>query len=297
MSYAKRYNNGKLRFSLLPTKPLEHIVDVYTRGAHKYTVYEDEEGNKILGKDISVQEAAERKLKVVDDGSDNWRKGQPWLTSLESVERHISSFKSGHDFDEIGTYHLANAAWGLIALLEYYHTKPELDNRNHSYLNHKRIGLDIDEVICDFVGGLMKWFPCEMSARPVYWNDPQLAELFERVKDDETFWACLKPKVKEPLPFEPVCYVTKRPEKTHEVTERWLNLHGFPKAPVVTVPGNQSKVEAVKAHNVDIYVDDRFEYFVELNKAGVCCYLMDAPHNQRYNVGYRRIKDLKELVN
>ena len=37
----------------------------------------------------------------------------------------------------------------------------------------------------------------------------------------------------------------------------------------------------------------RFDNFVELNRAGICTYLMDAPHNQYYQVGHRRIYDLK----
>jgi len=47
---------------------------------------------------------------------------------------------------------------------------------------------------------------------------------------------------------------------------------------------------------VEAYVDDRFENFVELNNAGICCFLFDAPHNTRYDVGYKRIKSLSELV-
>ena len=54
-------------------------------------------------------------------------------------------------------------------------------------------------------------------------------------------------------------------------------------------------VAAAKDAKIDIYVDDRFTNFVELNKAGICCYLFDAPHNQRYSVGYKRIKNLSEL--
>ena len=41
---------------------------------------------------------------------------------------------------------------------------------------------------------------------------------------------------------------------------------------------------------------ERFKNFVELNNAGICCFLFDAPHNRRYDVGYKRIKSLSELV-
>lgn len=29
---------------------------------------------------------------------------------------------------------------------------------------------------------------------------------------------------------------------------------------------------------------------------GILCYLMDAPHNRRYNVGHKRLRSLKELA-
>lgn len=293
---AKRYNKGKLRFELIPTRPLSMIAEVYSKGAHKYTVYQDENGDKILGKDIPFEDVASRKLTVFDDGSDNWRLGQPWIESLASVKRHITEWESGHDRDpELGTHLLANAAWGLIALMEYEKTHPELDNRKHTYLNTKRIGLDIDEVLADFVGGLMDKFPGELTERPVYWNDPVLKELFDRVLEDRVFWATLKPKVKE-LPFEPACYITARPFHMQEITERWLWANGFPKAPVLYAPVGMSKVDLVRGANIDWFVDDRYETFVELNKAGLCCFLMTASHNQRYNVGYRRIHSLNELV-
>jgi len=65
--------------------------------------------------------------------------------------------------------------------------------------------------------------------------------------------------------------------------------------PVYSVGHGESKVSVAKNSGIDIFVDDRFENFVELNNAGVFTYLFDAPHNQRYNVGHRRIKSLKEL--
>lgn len=63
-----------------------------------------------------------------------------------------------------------------------------------------------------------------------------------------------------------------------------------------TVDLGKSKVKVIQESGCDIFVDDRFENFVEINKAGICCYLYDAPHNQRYDVGHKRIYSLKELV-
>lgn len=37
----------------------------------------------------------------------------------------------------------------------------------------------------------------------------------------------------------------------------------------------------------------KIQNFREATENGVFCYLMDAPHNKYYDVGHRRIKNLK----
>lgn len=76
----------------------------------------------------------------------------------------------------------------------------------------------------------------------------------------------------------------------------WLDKNGFPAVPVYSVGHGVSKVDVAKRSGIDIFVDDRYENFVELNQNGICCFLFDAPHNQRYNVGYKRIKSLNDLI-
>jgi len=112
----------------------------------------------------------------------------------------------------------------------------------------------------------------------------------------EEFMLGLEPLIKpEDIPFEPHCYITSRRIK-NEITEKWIDQNGFPTRPVYSVPANSSKIEVAKASGIDIFVDDRYENFVELNNAGICTYLFDAPHNQRYDVGHKRIYSLKELI-
>jgi hypothetical protein len=122
---------------------------------------------------------------------------------------------------------------------------------------------------------------------------------FDVLRNDnriDDFYLSLTPKVSpKDIPFEPHCYVTSRPVVS-ATTEKWLAMHGFPAVKVYTVGIGESKVDVIKNSGIDIFVDDRFENFVELNKAGICCYLYDAPHNQRYDVGFKRIKSLKELA-
>lgn len=294
-----RYNSGKLRYELLPEGPIKEIIRVYTHGAHKYTVYKDEAGNKILGKDIPLEDVAAKRLEVVEDGSGNWRKGMSWMETLACAERHIAQFKAGEDIDpdpRMLTPHLANAAWNLIAVLEFMNTHPEFDDRKLKYLDVPNIGLDIDEVIADWVGAWTKLHKINM---PKSWFfDRDIVAKFKKMEKDRTldkFYLSLNPKIKsEDIPFEPHCYVTSRPVKT-EITEKWLDLHGFPARPVITVPLGTSKVEVMKKAGVDVFVDDRYDNFKELNKAGIVTYLWDAPHNQRYDVGYKRIKTLRDL--
>jgi len=288
----RRYNKNKNRVELIPTFAKNQLADVYTKGAHKYSIYKDKFGVDILGKDIPFEKRSDYEL--IDDASANWRKGLPWMETIGSVERHIEAWKAGEDVDEeLQTLHLANAAWGLFTLLEFYKIYPQGDNRLHSYLNTKRIGLDIDEVLADFIGHWTKYHGQEI---PETWNfDRNIKQKFESLKDDKNFWMSVPVLTKpQDIPFEPTCYITSR-WIDNSWTEEWLDKHGFPQRPVFSVK-NGSKVDVAKEQKLDLYVDDRFENFVEMNNAGVCCYLFDAPHNRRYDVGYKRIKSLKELL-
>ena len=132
---------------------------------------------------------------------------------------------------------------------------------------------------------------------PETWNfDRDINAKFDILKGDKDWWLSIPVKTSpKDIPFEPHCYITSRNIPT-EWTEEWLDKNGFPSMPVYTVGHDQSKVEVALESGIDWFVDDRFDNFVELNRAGICCFLFDAPHNQRYDVGYKRIKSLKELL-
>lgn len=280
MGEARRYNKGKLRYELLPEKALKDIVEVYTKGAEKYTIY-NEDGS------------------IKDDGANNWRKGLPWMSMIGSIERHIKAFKQGEDIDpDLGTKHLANAAWGLMGILEYYKIAPQFDDRPHTYLSDKKIGLDIDEVLCNWLGAWRTLY--KIDKEPTSWFfDRQIVERFDAMKEAGTldpFYANLEPLLTpEDIPFEPHCYITSRPCKL-ETTVAWLDKHNFPTKPVYCVGSGKSKVEVAKESGIDIFVDDAFPNFQALNKAGICTYLYDRPHNKRYDVGHKRIFSLKDLI-
>ncbi len=259
-----RFNEGKLRYDLLEPYAVEQLVKIFTIGAKKYADH-------------------------------NWMKGLPWMSVVASLERHLAEFKKGVDVDdETGLLHMAHVAWNAMAIVSFYKHRPEFDNRRHKYLNMPKIGLDIDDVICDFVGGYCEKFKVPT---PCHWNCHYdiVQHLGEVIKDDE-FYLNLKPKINGgELPFEPHCYITSRSIPV-EWTQQWLQNNGFPTKKVYTIPFGTSKVAIAKESGIEVYVDDRYENFVELNNAGICTFLFDAPHNQKYNVGYKRIHSLKELV-
>lgn len=259
----QRFNTGKLRYDLVPTYAQEQYVRVLTYGANKYA-------------------------------PNNWKRGMKWTSVLASMKRHIAAFEAGEDFDpETGELHMGHIMCNAAFLAEYYKIYPQGDDRDHKYLRTPKIGLDIDEVLADWVG---HWTKKHGQEVPETWNfDRDIMSKFELLKDDKEFWLSIPVKTNpSEIHFEPHCYITSR-SIPKEWTEEWLDKNGFPTMPVYCVPFNVSKVDVAKESGIDIFVDDRFENFVELNNAGICCYLFDAPHNQRYEVGHKRIKSLSEL--
>lgn len=259
----KRFNSGKVRLDLCPGQAQIEYAKVLTAGAEKY-------------------------------GDRNWENGMDWSKVIASMKRHLNAIERGEDFDmETGLLHSAHVMCNAAFLTEYYTIYPQGDDRRVEFLHRSKIGLDIDEVLADWVG---HWTRHHGQEVPETWNfDRSIGEKFDKLKHDKDFWMSIPVKTNpEDIHFEPHCYITSRIIPT-EWTEEWLDKNGFPTMPVYTVGQNQSKVEVAKETGVEIYVDDRFENFVELTNAGIFCYLFDAPHNRRYEVGHRRISSLKDI--
>jgi hypothetical protein len=276
----RRYNKGKIRYELISNIALKEIAKVYTNGAEKYTDY-GENGD------------------ILYDGSNNWRKGLLWMDCIASAKRHIEQFIEGIDIDEdLKTLHLANACWNLMTIIDFYKTFPQGDNRIKRFFKLPKIGLDVDGVIADFSGSWNKLYP-EISATPTSWYfdrkvGMRIDEMREKNLLDE-FYLNIEPLVKpEELPFEPHCYITSRPV-SKEVTEKWLDKYNFPGKPVINVELLGSKVDAAINAGIEIFIDDSYENFIELNNNGVFTYLFTAPWNTRYNIGHMRLNSLKEM--
>ena len=94
-----KYDEGKLRYDLIPADALAELAAACTMGAKKY---ED----------------------------NNWRKGISWSRPFAALMRHAWSWFRGEDIDpESGLSHLAHASWNCFTLMNYTKTHPEFDNR------------------------------------------------------------------------------------------------------------------------------------------------------------------------
>ena len=263
----KRFNSGKPRLDLIPPGPMLEVAKVFTIGAEKY-------------------------------GEFNWLQGMKWTTVLASLERHLNAFKRGEDFDEeTGLYHMAHLVTNGLFILQYYNSFPQGDNRINKFINEtqqNRIGLDIDDVLADFLGGFCEYYNLEEI--PSHWHFYKNGVKYEDLESlPKEFWLNLKPKVDpKSIKFSPVAYITHRICPI-EWTIEWLEKNQFPYAPVYYVNPNNTKVDIAKEIDLDVFVDDKYQTYVDMNKNGICCWLFDTPQNKKHNVGFKRIKNLDNL--
>lgn len=86
-------------YDKLPALALKDLAILYTKGSFKYA-------------------------------ANNWIRGYEFSKSFAGLQRHISLFWSGEDYDiELNTLHAVNAAWHCVTLYTLCHVHPEFDDR------------------------------------------------------------------------------------------------------------------------------------------------------------------------
>lgn len=105
-----------------------------------------------LSKLAKVMEKGREKYPDSTPGVPNWTLGgKPDEEYLDAADRHITKFVNGEHYDdEMGTHHLAHAAWNLLALLENnYPEMPDLTEDLPSVFSPSAVWVD---------GGGDMWF-------------------------------------------------------------------------------------------------------------------------------------------
>lgn len=259
----KRFNTGKLRYDLVPPNTIKELAKVLTKGSEKY-------------------------------GERNWENGMKWSVVIASLKRHLSKIEECEDYDdESGLLHISHVLANAMFLSEYYNIYPQGDDRSHSYLkNKKRYGYDIDDVLGDFIGHYSKY---NNIPEPSHWNFYLNGDKYDVSTLSKEFWLSMPVKTDpKKIKNEPVCYITHRTCPV-EWTIEWLEKNGFPHAPVYLVNPETSKLDIAKKMELDFFVDDKYDTFQDFNSNGLFCWLFDAPHNKKYEVGFKRIYGLDNI--
>ena len=136
-----------------------------------------------------------------------------------------------------------------------------------------KIGLDLDDTICDFLGPYLKRFGTPKK-------DTDITKNVNRILiKDKKFWMSL-PVINRPN-FVPTLYCTKR---VHPKTwsKQFLIENGIPSAPIYQILCQlSSKAPRIKGR-VDVFIDDSISNFIDLNLKGVPCLLINNQHNQKW---------------
>lgn len=99
MAGGVKFDGGKARWDLMPSRPMDELARVFTIGAIKY-------------------------------GERNWEKGIKWGKIFAAMMRHAWAWWGGEIYDPVdGQHHLASVAWGALVLMEYEQTHAALDDR------------------------------------------------------------------------------------------------------------------------------------------------------------------------
>lgn len=162
----------------------------------------------------------------------------------------------------------------------------------HFYKKNFRIGLDVDEVLADFLGGFSDFTNGEYKDFKHFYFSYKTNGILDTIP--ESFWLNLPSKVDGlTLPFIPTCYISSR-TFDERITEEWLEKNNFPCMPVIHTH-NMSKLDACKKMGVNIFADDFINNFMELHEGGIKTFLIDCEHNKQYNVDPYRLDSLYNL--
>lgn len=144
--------------------------------------------------------------------------------------------------------------------------------------------MDIDGVLADFYTPYISRFGIPKK-------DSEITKNVQNILiNDKEFWLNLP--VINHLEFQPRQYTTARVISKSWIKE-YLNKELFPKAPVYQIHGyGFSKYAKIKMGGCHVHIDDSLSVFMDLNRKGLPCLLLDSPSNRDWNEPVGRIYSL-----
>jgi len=150
------------------------------------------------------------------------------------------------------------------------------------------ISMDLDGCLCNFYGPYLERFGTPKKDTDITYNVANI------LKYDKEFWLSLP--VINKLNWCPKQYTTARIIKKNWIKE-YLKINGFPKAPIYQIFGySLSKASKIRMGGCDLHIDDSLSVFIDLNKKGIPCLLLDSPNNQDWGpIGRIYSLDIDEI--
>jgi FMN phosphatase YigB (HAD superfamily) len=157
-----------------------------------------------------------------------------------------------------------------------------------------KVGFDLDNTIFDFDQGYLKRF----KKFPNY--DWAITRNVNNILIKERdFWINL-PVIRRP-DFIPTLYCTARVNKK-VWTKKAIEINDLPDSPVFQIPGyHLSKAKYIKGR-IDVFVEDSIKNFLDLNRQGIPCLLINNKFNEHlgpilriYSLNYNEIEDVYNL--
>lgn len=136
-----------------------------------------------------------------------------------------------------------------------------------------RVGFDLDNTICEFMQEYEKRFG---KNNPDYIITKHVEKI---LKHDKEFWVNL-PVINRP-DFEFTLYCTKR-VNPKSYTKEFIKKNDLPNVPIYQQYCQiASKAPLIKGR-VDVFVEDSISNFLDLNRKGIPCLLIDSPYNKHW---------------
>lgn len=115
-----RFNSNKPKYSILPLKKgLLPAVRAFEYGEHKYSVFEDMEGEEFYGSEVTKLDVLDAHLTLKSSGRDNWKLGLNKQELIDSTIRHLIAYNEGEEFDDESKVNHIGLAMANLAMLSH----------------------------------------------------------------------------------------------------------------------------------------------------------------------------------